>query len=86
MSRRVEEINVSCQNGKRELYGGGIKAALTRGGQVVSQRSPAELPPRTSYCFSIQIREQNRYDLKTAGPQSQLLAGIVVDKPPSVSP
>ncbi|XP_071467033.1 gamma-adducin isoform X3 [Marmota flaviventris] len=29
------------------------------------------------------IREQNRYDLKTAGPQSQLLAGIVVDKPPS---
>nr|KAF6321982.1 adducin 3 [Pipistrellus kuhlii] len=29
------------------------------------------------------IREQNRYDLKTAGPQSQLLAGIVIDKPPS---
>ncbi|XP_030058636.1 gamma-adducin isoform X2 [Microcaecilia unicolor] len=27
------------------------------------------------------IREQNRYDLKTAGPQSHLLAGIVVDKP-----
>uniref|UniRef100_A0A8C9VK86 Adducin 3 (gamma) a n=1 Tax=Scleropages formosus TaxID=113540 RepID=A0A8C9VK86_SCLFO len=26
------------------------------------------------------IREQNRYDLMTAGPQSQLLAGIVVDK------
>ncbi|XP_007665851.1 gamma-adducin isoform X1 [Ornithorhynchus anatinus] len=29
------------------------------------------------------IREQNRYDLKTAGPQSQLLAGIVIDKKPS---
>ncbi|XP_053162735.1 gamma-adducin isoform X1 [Hemicordylus capensis] len=29
------------------------------------------------------IREQNRYDLKTAGPQSQVLAGIVVDKKPS---
>uniref|UniRef100_A0A0B8RZT9 Gamma-adducin-like protein n=1 Tax=Philothamnus irregularis TaxID=1899461 RepID=A0A0B8RZT9_9SAUR len=29
------------------------------------------------------IREQNRYDLKTAGPQSQLLAGIVVDKKPT---
>ncbi|XP_062832341.1 gamma-adducin isoform X3 [Anolis carolinensis] len=29
------------------------------------------------------IREQNRFDLKTAGPQSQLLAGIVVDKKPS---
>uniref|UniRef100_A0A8C5WLM1 Adducin 3 n=1 Tax=Leptobrachium leishanense TaxID=445787 RepID=A0A8C5WLM1_9ANUR len=27
------------------------------------------------------IREQNRYDLKTAGPQSHLLAGIVVDRP-----
>ncbi|XP_070608828.1 gamma-adducin isoform X1 [Erythrolamprus reginae] len=29
------------------------------------------------------IREQNRYDLKTAGPQHQLLAGIVVDKKPT---
>ncbi|KAM9326873.1 gamma-adducin [Gastrophryne carolinensis] len=27
------------------------------------------------------IREQNRYDLKTAGPQSQVLAGIVVERP-----
>uniref|UniRef100_A0A4W3K3G2 Adducin 3 (gamma) a n=1 Tax=Callorhinchus milii TaxID=7868 RepID=A0A4W3K3G2_CALMI len=26
------------------------------------------------------IRELNRYDLKTAGPQSQLLAGIVIEK------
>ncbi|XP_029466207.1 LOW QUALITY PROTEIN: gamma-adducin [Rhinatrema bivittatum] len=29
------------------------------------------------------IRDQNRYDLKTAGPQSQLLAGIIIDKKPS---
>nr|XP_055028602.1 adducin 3 (gamma) b [Misgurnus anguillicaudatus]XP_055028603.1 adducin 3 (gamma) b [Misgurnus anguillicaudatus] len=28
------------------------------------------------------IREQNRVDLKTAGPKSQLLADIVIDKPP----
>ncbi|KAG7315463.1 hypothetical protein KOW79_021551 [Hemibagrus wyckioides] len=28
------------------------------------------------------IREQNRFDMKTAGPQSQLLAGIVVERPP----
>ncbi|XP_036402085.1 gamma-adducin-like isoform X3 [Megalops cyprinoides] len=28
------------------------------------------------------IREQNRFDLMTAGPQSQVLAGIVVDKKP----
>lgn len=28
------------------------------------------------------IREQNRYDMKTAGPQSHVLAGIVVDKKP----
>ncbi|KAG9341873.1 hypothetical protein JZ751_018597 [Albula glossodonta] len=27
------------------------------------------------------IREQNRFDLMTAGPRSQVLAGIVVDKP-----
>ncbi|XP_040291316.1 gamma-adducin isoform X1 [Bufo bufo] len=31
------------------------------------------------------IREQNRYDLKTAGPQSQVLAGIVVEKPPPMT-
>ncbi|MCI4393348.1 hypothetical protein PGIGA_G00156530 [Pangasianodon gigas] len=28
------------------------------------------------------IREQNRYDMTSAGPQSQLLAGIVVERPP----
>ncbi|GAA6098051.1 adducin 3 (gamma) a isoform X1 [Tachysurus ichikawai] len=28
------------------------------------------------------IREQNRFDMKTAGPQSQRLAGIVVERPP----
>ncbi|MGH0129060.1 UNVERIFIED_CONTAM: hypothetical protein FKN15_015659 [Acipenser sinensis] len=28
-----------------------------------------------------EIREQNRFDFMTAGPQSQLLSGIVVDKP-----
>ncbi|KAM3912708.1 gamma-adducin isoform 2-T5 [Leptodactylus fuscus] len=31
------------------------------------------------------IREQNRYDLKTAGPQSQVLAGIVVERPPPMT-
>ncbi|XP_044153706.1 gamma-adducin isoform X1 [Bufo gargarizans] len=31
------------------------------------------------------IREQNRYDMKTAGPQSQVLAGIVVEKPPPMT-
>ncbi|XP_066457584.1 gamma-adducin isoform X3 [Eleutherodactylus coqui] len=31
------------------------------------------------------IREQNRYDLTTAGPQSQVLAGIVVEKPPPMT-
>ncbi|KAJ8285981.1 hypothetical protein GJAV_G00033140 [Gymnothorax javanicus] len=29
------------------------------------------------------IREQNRQDMKTAGPQSQLLAGVITDKTPS---
>uniref|UniRef100_A0A8C1RKI0 Adducin 3 (gamma) a n=1 Tax=Cyprinus carpio TaxID=7962 RepID=A0A8C1RKI0_CYPCA len=33
------------------------------------------------------IREQNRFDMMTAGPQSQRLAGIVVERPPvSVRP
>ncbi|XP_046696150.1 adducin 3 (gamma) a isoform X1 [Silurus meridionalis] len=28
------------------------------------------------------IREQNRFDMMSAGPQSQLLAGIIVERPP----
>ncbi|XP_039550579.1 adducin 3 (gamma) a isoform X3 [Pimephales promelas] len=32
------------------------------------------------------IREQNRFDMMTAGPQSQRLAGIVVERPPGQSP
>ncbi|KAJ8365460.1 hypothetical protein SKAU_G00142910 [Synaphobranchus kaupii] len=31
------------------------------------------------------IREQNRFDMMTAGPQSQLLAGIIVDRAPGPS-
>lgn len=31
-----------------------------------------------------QIREQNRQDMKTAGPQSQLLAGVITEKSPPV--
>lgn len=36
--------------------------------------------PRADSLLLFQIREQNRYDMKTAGPQSQLLAGIVIEK------
>lgn len=33
--------------------------------------------------MSPQIRQQNRQDMKTAGPQSQVLAGVItVDSPP----
>lgn len=33
-------------------------------------------------CFSLhpQIREQNLQDIKTAGPQSQVLCGVVMDR------
>jgi len=31
-------------------------------------------------CFPLQIREQNLQDIKTAGPQSQVLSGVVVDR------
>lgn len=31
-------------------------------------------------CFPFQIREQNLQDIKTAGPQSQVLSGVVVDR------
>lgn len=31
-----------------------------------------------------QIREQNRQDMKTAGPQSQLLAGVITENSPPV--
>lgn len=30
--------------------------------------------------FFFQIREQNRQDMKSAGPQSQLLASVLTDK------
>lgn len=31
-----------------------------------------------------QIREQNRQDMKTAGPQSQVLASVITDNSPPV--
>jgi hypothetical protein len=65
-----------------------IKETLSRACKTTAFRKRAQRPSSWSpqeLVLCIQIREQNRYDLKTAGPQSQLLAGIVVDKPPSVS-
>lgn len=32
------------------------------------------------WLFFLQIREQNLQDIKTAGPQSQVLSGVVVDR------
>lgn len=35
------------------------------------------------FCFGPQIRQQNRQDMKTAGPQSQVLASVLTgDSPP----
>ena len=35
------------------------------------------------FCFGLQIRQQNREDMKTAGPQSQVLASVLTgDSPP----
>ncbi|XP_074815479.1 gamma-adducin isoform X1 [Natator depressus] len=59
-----------------------------RGGTPIKIEDPNQFVPLNTNPSDVlekrnKIREQNRYDLKTAGPQSQLLAGIVVDKKPS---
>ncbi|NWI33361.1 ADDG protein, partial [Sula dactylatra] len=63
-------------------------ASKTSGGTPIKIEDPNQFVPLNTNPSEVlekrnKIREQNRYDLKTAGPQSQLLAGIVVDKKPS---
>ncbi|XP_078269531.1 adducin 3 (gamma) a isoform X2 [Rhinoraja longicauda] len=45
-----------------------------------NQFVPLNTDPREVQDKRNKIREQNRYDMKTAGPQSQLLAGIDIEK------
>ncbi|XP_065264757.1 gamma-adducin isoform X2 [Emys orbicularis] len=63
-------------------------SAKISGGTPIKIEDPNQFVPLNTNPSDVlekrnKIREQNRYDLKTAGPQSQLLAGIVVDKKPS---
>ncbi|XP_078499878.1 gamma-adducin isoform X3 [Lissotriton helveticus] len=63
-------------------------AAKTCSGTPIKIEDPNQFVPLNTNPTDVlekrnKIREQNRYDLKTAGPQSQLLAGIVIDKKPS---
>lgn len=53
-------------------------SCTTEGLQVI-----AGLLCTADVCFSFlhpQIREQNLQDIKTAGPQSQVLCGVVMDR------
>ncbi|NXP07890.1 ADDG protein, partial [Thinocorus orbignyianus] len=64
------------------------ESSKTSGGTPIKIEDPNQFVPLNTNPSEVlekrnKIREQNRYDLKTAGPQSQLLAGIVVDKKPS---
>ncbi|XP_075791616.1 gamma-adducin isoform X2 [Pelodiscus sinensis] len=64
-------------------------SSKTSGGTPIKIEDPNQFVPLNTNPSEVlakrnKIREQNRYDLKTAGPQSQLLAGIVVDKKPSL--
>ncbi|KAL7990620.1 hypothetical protein Chor_014050 [Crotalus horridus] len=63
-------------------------SAKISGGTPIKIEDPNQFVPLNTNPSDVlekrnRIREQNRYDLKTAGPQSQLLAGIVVDKKPA---
>ncbi|NXP31896.1 ADDG protein, partial [Leiothrix lutea] len=63
-------------------------SSKSSGGTPIKIEDPNQFVPLNTNPSEVlekrnKIREQNRYDLKTAGPQSQLLAGIVVDKKPS---
>ncbi|XP_072527631.1 adducin 3 (gamma) a isoform X1 [Salminus brasiliensis] len=51
-----------------------------------NQFVPLNTNPNEVLAKRNKIREQNRFDLMTAGPQSQKLAGIVVERPPEQSP
>lgn len=58
----------------------------TSGGYPIKIEDPNQFVPLNTNPTDVlqkrnKIREQNRYDLKTAGPQSQVLAGIVVERP-----
>uniref|UniRef100_W5L261 Adducin 3 (gamma) a n=1 Tax=Astyanax mexicanus TaxID=7994 RepID=W5L261_ASTMX len=47
-----------------------------------NQFVPLNTNPNEVLAKRNKIREQNRFDMMTAGPQSQKLAGIVVERPP----
>ncbi|XP_048474557.1 beta-adducin-like isoform X2 [Rhincodon typus] len=50
-----------------------------------NQFVPLFTDPREVLETRNKIREQNRQDMKSAGPQSQLLAGVIMEKSPSTS-
>uniref|UniRef100_A0A8B9HTL7 Adducin 3 (gamma) a n=1 Tax=Astyanax mexicanus TaxID=7994 RepID=A0A8B9HTL7_ASTMX len=50
-----------------------------------NQFVPLNTNPNEVLAKRNKIREQNRFDMMTAGPQSQKLAGIVVERPPPYS-
>ncbi|KAI5091512.1 alpha-adducin isoform X5, partial [Silurus meridionalis] len=70
------------------LEGGGSPKAKTkwtkeesiRQGAVANQFVPLNTNPKEVQEMRNKIREQNLQDIKTAGPQSQLLTGTVVDR------
>ncbi|KAI5612779.1 alpha-adducin isoform X5, partial [Silurus asotus] len=70
------------------LEGGGSPKAKTkwtkeesiRQGAVANQFVPLNTNPKEVQEMRNKIREQNLQDIKTAGPQSQLLTGSVVDR------
>lgn len=67
----------------RAGQGCGLRVALGPQCTCGATQVVASLLRSVDVCFSFlcpQIREQNLQDIKTAGPQSQVLCGVVMDR------
>uniref|UniRef100_UPI00398F653D alpha-adducin isoform X3 n=1 Tax=Pristiophorus japonicus TaxID=55135 RepID=UPI00398F653D len=75
---RVDEVPEESRNGGSPKSK--TKWTKEAAGPIPNQFVPLNTDPREFKEMRNKIREQNLQDIKTAGPQSQLLCGVVLDR------
>ncbi|XP_060690590.1 alpha-adducin isoform X2 [Hemiscyllium ocellatum] len=75
---RVDEVPEESRNGDSPKSK--TKWMKDAAGPIPNQFVPLNTDPREFKEMRNKIREQNLQDIKTAGPQSQLLCGVVLDR------
>ncbi|GCB68461.1 hypothetical protein scyTo_0012287, partial [Scyliorhinus torazame] len=75
---RVDEVPEESRNGDSPKSK--TKWTKESAGPIPNQFVPLNTDPREFKEMRNKIREQNLQDIKTAGPQSQLLCGVVLDR------